>query len=501
MNGDGKSDGFIVPGKPANKAVQRSYNDRQSAAELVEGRESTEGNSFQLPTTEIQGSDTLVSCGLERIRKAAGRDRRKRFTNLMCHITEPLLLHSYEHLNPRSVPGIDLVTWEAYGENVRARIADLKDRVHSGRYRARPSLRQYIPKPDGRQRPLGIAALEDKVVQQAVVTVLSQIYEKDFKGFSYGFRPGRSAHDALDALYVGVTERPIQWVIDADIQGFFDHVDHDWLERFLEHRIGDKRLLRLILKWLRAGVSDEGVWSATRQGTPQGAVISPLLANVYLHYVFDLWLDWWRREYALGAVIVVRYADDFVIGFQYERDARLCLAELNDRLQSFGLSLHQGKTRLIEFGLFARLKRQRCGEGKPASFDFLGFTHSCSATRRGSFCLRRKPIAKRMRAKLAAIKNELKRRRHSSVPEQGQWLRSVLRGWLNYYGVPLSSRFLNVFRNLISRMWFRSLRRRSQKARQKLWWPRMNTIVRRWLPPALVVHPWPSVRFAVNHPK
>lgn len=298
-----------------------------------------------------------------------------------------------------------------------------------------------------------------------------------------------------------MTDRPIQWVIDADIQGFFDHVDHDWLERFLEHRIGDKRLLRLIMKWLRAGLSDKGVWSATQQGTPQGAVISPILANVYLHYVFDLWIDWWRREYALGEVIVVRYADDFVIGFQCERDARLCMTELTNRLQSFGLSLQREKTRLIEFGFFARLRRSRRGEGKPDSFDFLGFTHSCSTTRRGSLCLRRKPIAIRMRAKLAMIKSELKRCRHSSVPEQGQWLRSVLRGWLNYYGVPLSSRFLNVFRNLVSRMWFRSLRRRSQKARQKFWWPRMKTIVKRWLPYAHITHPWPSVRFAVSHPK
>ncbi len=386
------------------------------------------------------------------IREAAARDRSQRFTALLHHVTESLLIESYEALNPRAAPGVDGVTWEAYGENLRANVADLHTRLQSGRYRALPSRRQYIPKPDGRQRPLGIAALEDKVAQQALVTVLNQIYEVDFKGFSYGFRPRRGAHDALDALSVGLTERPIQWVLDADIQSFFDCVDHDWMLRFLEHRIGDPRVLRLIRKWLRAGVSEDGAWSPTTTGTPQGAVLSPLLANVYLHYVLDLWIDWWRHHFAHGEVVIIRYADDFVIGFQHEGDARRCLAQLRERLTRFGLRLHPDKTRLIEYGSLAAQRRQRRGERKPESFDFLGFTHSCSRTRDGRFSVRRKPIAKRMRAKLASLKATLFRCRSVPLPAQGAWLKQVVQGWYNYYAVPYTIKSLGQFRYWLSRI-------------------------------------------------
>jgi len=499
MNDTGKSDDFIVPQKPANKGAQASI-DAHPSAEPVEGRESTKGNAVQSPTAGIQGPG-LVSRGLSGIREAAQRDRKLRFTGLMHHLTEPLLHASYERLNARAAVGVDGVSWEAYGEDLDANLANLKDRLHSGSYRAQPSRRQYIPKPDGRQRPLGVAAVEDKIAQQALVTVLEQIYEHDFSNFSYGFRPGRSAHDALDALYVGLTERPIQWVLDADIQGFFDHLDHDWLLRFLEHRIGDPRVLRLIRKWLRAGVSEDGAWVPSDEGTPQGAVISPLLANVYLHYVLDLWISWWRKHFAVGEVIIVRYADDFVIGFQHERDARLCLEELRERFTHFGLSMHPEKTRLIEFGSLAERHRSRRGETKPESFDFLGFTHSCSRTRNGRFSIRRKTIAKRMRAKLANLKGIMLRMRHAPIPAQGAWLKQVLQGWFNYYAVPYNSIALDRFRWWVGRLWWRALRRRSQYAYRTLWWSRMGRIIDRWLPRSKITHPWPSARFAVKYPR
>jgi group II intron reverse transcriptase/maturase len=334
-----------------------------------------------------------------------------------------------------------------------------------------------------------------------LVAVLEQIYEVDFQGFSYGFRPGRGAHDALDALSVGLTERPIQWVLDADIQAFFDRLDHDWLVRFLEHRIGDKRVLRLVRKWLRAGVSEEGEWSPSTEGTPQGAVISPLLANVYLHYVLDLWIAWWRKHHATGEVVIVRYADDFVIGFQHEGDARLCLEELRERFTRFNLTLHPDKTRLIEFGSWAARRRKKRGDPKPESFDFLGFTHSCSTTRQGRFFVRRKSIASRMRAKLAFLKKTLMRHRHAPIPQQGAWLRRAVQGWFNYHAVPYNITSLSRFRFWIDRIWWRALRRRSQRARETLWWPRMRRIIDRWLPVPRITHPWPNARFAVKHPR
>jgi group II intron reverse transcriptase/maturase len=393
------------------------------------------------------------------------------------------------------------MTWQEYGDDgLLGRINDLHDRVHRGTYRAKPSKRAWIPKADGRRRPLGIAALEDKIVQQAVQTVLEQVYEEDFVGYSYGFRPGRNPHNALDALWVGLTERKVNWVLDADIRGFFDAINHDWLMKFIEHRIADRRILRLIRKWLRAGVSEEGRWSQTTVGTPQGAVISPLLANVYLHYVLDLWVQQWRKQHAQGDVIIVRYADDFVMGFQHRSDAERCLQELRGRLAKFGLELHPDKTRLIEFGRFAAERRAKRGLGKPETFDFLGFTHYCGTTRKGAFTIKRQSVAKRMRAKLQAIKAQLVRFMHFPVAEVGRWLRAVVQGWFNYHAVPGNSTCLDRFRTLVGRVWRSVLRRRGQKGRAG-GWEHWSRLLRCWLPPARILHPYPDERFAVMHPR
>jgi group II intron reverse transcriptase/maturase len=418
----------------------------------------------------------------------------------MHHISEDLLAKAYGALKRNAASGVDGETWQEYGERLRERIADLHERVHSGRYRAKPSKRIWLPKPDGRKRPIGIASLEDKIVQQAVVWVLNQIYEEDFLGFSYGFRPGRSQHNALDAVYVGITRRKISWVLDADIKGFFDTISHEWLVKFLEHRIADRRLIRLIRKWLRAGVSEDGEWSRSTVGTPQGAVISPLLANIYLHYALDLWVANWRKT-SRGEVIIVRYCDDFVIGCQYRNDAERLLVELRERLAKFGLELHQGKTRLIEFGRFAAANRAKRGAGKPETFEFLGFTHICAKTRKsGWFTIRRKTIAKRLRNKIKEIRQEIMRRRHIPVPEQGKWLRSVVNGHLNYYAVPGNRRATDTFRTEVMRSWFKALRRRSQKARS-LTWERFKRLVRTWLPTAKVRHPYPNQRLCVSNPR
>ena len=388
---------------------------------------------------------------------------------------------------------VDGVMWEDYGQDLVANLRDLHDRVHSGRYRARPSRRAYIPKADGRLRPLGIAALEDKILQRAVAGVLNAVYEADFLGFSYGFRPRRSPHDALDALAVGIERKRVNWVLDADIRDFFTSLDHGWLGKFLEHRIADKRMLRLLRKWLKAGVIEDGKWSRTLEGAPQGASASPLMANVYLHYVFDLWASWWRSRYAHGDMIVVRFADDFIVGFEHQEDAQRFLADLRERFAKFGLELHGSKTRLIEFGRHAARRRKARGLGKPETFDFLGFTHICGKTRDGRFGLRRVTISKRMRAKLREIKEELLRRRHQPVPEQGRWLASVVRGHCAYYAVPGNSEAIRAFRDQAARHWYRALRRRSQRTR--LNWERMDRLATRWLPQARIRHPWPSVRF------
>jgi group II intron reverse transcriptase/maturase len=414
-------------------------------------------------------------------------------------VTEGLLQDSYHALKRDACPGVDEVTWREYGENLEAHLVDLHDRVQSGRYRAKPSKRIYIPKPDGRQRPIGIAALEDKIVQQAVCQILGAIYEEDFANFSYGFRPGRSPHNALDAIWVASTQRKVNWVLDADIRSFFDTLDHEWLMKFVEHRVADPRMLRLIRKWLRAGVSEDGQWSATTVGTPQGAVISPLLANLYLHYVLHLWVKWWRKSRARGEVIIVRYADDFVMGLQHRDDAERFLRELRERFAKFKLEIHQDKTRLIEFGRFAIENREKRKAGKPETFDFLGFTHICAKRRKdGKFTVKRKVIAKRMRAKLKEIKNTLMRHRHDPVPKLGKWLRAVVQGYFNYYAVPGTSRLMNIFRSLVNRFWLRTLRRRSQKGRN-LTWERMQRLLATWIPTVKIAHPYPNQRLSVTN--
>ncbi|MGA3217441.1 MAG: group II intron reverse transcriptase/maturase [Acidimicrobiales bacterium] len=488
MHGHGKSDVPVVPTKPPN-------NTGQPVAEAVEGRGTAKGNTDD-PTRSGRSAGAGVPSGLDRVREVARKDKEARFTALLHHVTLSRLWAAYVAVNPQAAPGVDKVTWEDYGQDLRANLEDLLQRVHSGAYRAKPTRRAYIPKPDGRMRPLGIAALEDKILQRAVVEVLNAIYEEDFCGFSYGFRPGRSPHDALDALSVAITRKKVNWVLDADISDFFSRLDHVWLEKFLEHRIADKRLLRLIQKWLSAGVIENGDWKETREGSPQGASASPLLANVYLHYVFDRWVRQWRKRQAGGEVIVVRFADDFVAGFQHRADAERFLADLRERFAKFNLELHPEKTRLIEFGRFAAKNRAARGLGKPETFDFLGFTHICGKTRNGRFQLKRISIAKRVRVKLQQVKAELQRRRHQPIPEQGRWLASVVRGHANYYAVPGNLHAVRAFREQVIRHWFKALRRRSQ--RHRLNWQRMRRLETRWLPPVRIVHPWPSERFCAT---
>jgi len=430
------------------------------------------------------------------VREVARKEKDAKFTALLHHVDLDRLRAAYSALNPKAATGVDGVTWDSYGQDLERNLLNLHARVHGGRYQAKPSRRAYIPKTDGRLRPLGIAALEDKILQRAVVQVLNAIYEEDFLGFSYGFRPGCSPHDALDALAVGIYKKKVNWVLDADIRDFFGKLDHAWLEKFVEHRIADKRILRLIRNWLSAGIIEAGSWSDTVEGTPQGASASPLLANVYLHYVFDLWVQQWRRRQARGDVIVTRFADDFIVGFQHLSDARQFLHDLRERFARFGLELHPDKTRLIDFGRYATERRAGRGLGKPETFDFLGFTHICGKTRNGIFRLRRHTMKRRLRAKLKQVKEQLVRRRHLPVPEQGRWLASVVRGHLAYYAVPGNSRAISAFHRQSGRIWFRALRRRSQ--RQRLTWDRMERLTSRWLPPARILHPYPEMRFEVR---
>jgi RNA-directed DNA polymerase len=483
MDGRGKSDRPVIPARPPNKAA---------AAEAAEERGLAKGNAASETRTGPRAGQDVPN-GLDRVRRIAAKNKEARFTALMHHVSLERLWRAYWDLSPKASPGVDGVMWEDYGQDLVANLRDLHDRVHSGRYQARPSRRAYIPKADGRLRPLGIAALEDKILQRAVVEVLNAVYETDFLGFSYGFRSGRSPHDALDALAVGIERKRVNWVLDADIRDFFTSLDHGWLGNFLEHRIADKRLLRLLRKWLKAGVIENGKWSQTLEGAPQGASASPLLANVYLHYVLDLWADWWRKRYAHGDVIIVRFADDFIAGFEHQADAQRFLEDLRERFAKFALELHPGKTRLIEFGRHAARRRKARGLGKPETFDFLGFTHICGKTRSGRFGLRRYTISKRMRAKLHEVRKELWRRRHLPVPEQGRWLGSVVRGHCAYYAVPGNSKAIRAFRDQVTRHWHRALRRRSQRTR--LNWERMDRLATRWLPQARISHPWPSVRF------
>src|SRR5829696_8529629 len=488
MNEHGKSDSPVVPAKPLNNAAL-------AAAEVVEERGLAEGNTDS-STRPGPRAGTGVPSGLDRVREAARKDKEARFTALLHHVDLNRLRAAYWALNPKAATGVDGVTWDAYGQDLETNLRDLLERVHAGHYQARPSRRAYIPKADGRLRPLGIAALEDKILQRAVVEVLNAIYEEDFLGFSYGFRPERSPHDALDALAAGIYRKKVNWVLDADIRDFFATLDRAWLAKFLEHRIADKRVLRLIDKWLSAGVIEDGNWSDTPEGAPQGASASPLLANVYLHYVFDRWIRQWRHRRARGDVVVVRFADDFIVGFEHQGDAKQFLHDLRERFTKFGLELHPDKTRLIEFGRYAAQRRAARGLGKPGTFDFLGFTHVCGKGKNGSFWLRRHTISKRLRAKLKQVKDQLVRRRHLPIPEQGRWLASVVRGHLAYYAVPGNSRAISAFHRQTGRLWLHALRRRSQ--RHRLTWRRMQHLIARWLPLARILHPYPEARFDVR---
>jgi group II intron reverse transcriptase/maturase len=493
MHVSGESDIGIVPVKLLNKPAPLA------GAETVEGRPMTKGNSEQ-PTVTGTPSPGQTSSGLSRVREAARKDGETQFTNLMHHITPDLLEEAYLSLKRQASPGVDGMTWDQYGVNLRSRIEDLHVRVQSGRYQAQPSKRVWIPKADGRMRPLGVAALEDKIVQMATTWVLNSIYEEDFAGFSYGFRPGRGQHHALDAVWVGITSRPVNWVLDADIRSFFDTLDHEWLMKFIRHRVADPRMLRLIQKWLRAGVSEAGAWSKTTVGTPQGAVISPLLANVYLHYVLDLWVKWWRKHQSRGDVVIVRYADDFVMGFARQTDAKKFLADMRERCARFKLELHPEKTRLIEFGKLAAVDRARRGEGKPETFDFLGFTHICGKTRdKKRFLLLRRTMRKRTHRIIEHVKAGLKLRWNHSIKEQGQWLKSVMQGVFNYYAVPTNGQRLSGLRERISLLWLIMLRQKSQRA--KMAWETMSKIIRAWIPTVRIIHPYPSRRLVVTYPR
>src|SRR6202521_6068613 len=486
-----KSDSVVVAGKPTNKTAR-------VVAEPVEPRTGTKGNAGQQSTRRAQDRES-VSQALERVRQAARQRKKERLTALLHHVDLAMLRTAFYAIKRDAAPGVDGMTWETYEQDLDRRIEDLHARVKSGAYRASQSRRSYIPKEDGSRRPLAVVALEDKIVQRATAAVLSAIYEEDFLGFSYGFRPGRSQHDALDALIVGITSRKVNFILDADIRSFFTEVSQEWVVRFLEHRIGDKRIIRFVQKWLRAGILEDGVVTIEEKGTGQGSVISPLLSNIYLHYVFDLWAERWRRREATGDMIMVRYADDTVVGFQHESDARRFRDAMRDRLREFSLSLHPAKTRLIEFGRFAAQNCKRRGRSKPETFKFLGFVLICDKTQRGDFRIRRKSRRDRMRTKLREIKEALRHRMHRPIPETGKWLAQMVAGYFAYHAVPTNSPALSAFRYHVLVLWHRQLCRRSQRAR--VLWTRMTKLADEFLPPPRILHPWPSVRFAVRHPR
>ncbi|HEX4969199.1 MAG TPA: group II intron reverse transcriptase/maturase [Nitrospiraceae bacterium] len=488
-----KSHSAIVAAKPTNKADATSVAD---AAEPVEPRAGTKRNASEQSTHRTQGRERVTQA-LDRVRQAASQRREEKFTALFHHLSVDLFREAFFALKRDAAPGVDGLAWETYEADLDLKLTDLHSRVQRGAYRALPSRRAYIPKADGKQRPLAVAALEDKIVQKATVAVLNCIYEEEFLGISYGFRPKRGPHDALDALVVGISTRRVNFIFDADVAAFFDSVSKEWLVRFVEHRIGDKRIIRLIRKWLKAGVLEDGVVTVSEMGTGQGSVISPLLANIYMHYVFDLWADRWRRREAQGDVIIVRYADDFVVGFEHETDARRFWDALRARLEEFALSLHPDKTRLIEFGRHAADTRARAGLGKPETFKFLGFVFICSKTRRGKFLVHRKSRRDRMQAKLKEVKKELRKRMHRPIPEQGRWLAQVVRGYFAYHAVPTNRASISAFRRYVIRLWHRTLRRRSQKDRFS--WERMQKLADEWLPQLRNFHPWPQARFAVKH--
>ena len=488
-NEQGKSDRPVVPGKSSNNAGQ-------PAAEGVEGRGLAKGNLRQQNASRTPRRKDAPSA-LERVRQAAEKDKKLRFTALLHHIyNQETLRMAYFRLKKEAAPGVDGETWRHYGEKLEENLQDLSGRLKRGAYRAKPVRRVYIDKADGRKRPLGVPALEDKIVQRAAVEVLNAIYETDFLGFSYGFRPGRSQHQALDALYTGLLTRKVNWVLDLDIRSFFDGLSHEWLVKFVEHRIADRRVVRLIQKWLNAGVLEDGKRTRVEEGTPQGGSASPLLANVYLHYVFDLWVQAWRQKRAHGDVIVVRFADDIVVGFRDKADAEQFRVELTERMKKFNLELHPEKTRLLEFGPYAINNRQARREGKPETFNFLGFTHICVKKRsNGRFTVLRQTIRKRLQAKLNAVKVELQRRMHEPIPELGKWLQAVVRGHIRYYGVPMNQPALFLFRFQVGRLWYRALSRCSQNGR--VLWDRMRRLINRWLPLPTVCHPYPLRRMGV----
>jgi len=486
MNERGKSDGPEVPTKSPNNAAG-------AAAEAMEGRGPAKGNADPQNAPRTQSRTHGAPSALDRVREAARRDRKQRFTALFHHLTLDRLRQAFFALERKAAAGVDGVTWQQYREELEENLQGLHRRLHRGAYRASPSRRVFIPKADGRERPLGIATLEDKIVQRATVEVLNAIYEVDFLGFSYGSRPGRGQHDALDALVVGFKHKKVNWVLDADLRDFFSTISHEWLVRFIEHRIADRRIVRLVQKWLRAGVLHEGKKTVEEAGSPQGATASPLLANVFLHYVFDLWVEHWRRHHARGDVVVVRYVDDIVLGFQYVSDAWRFQNELEERLSKFGLKLHPEKTRRLRFGRFASRDAALAGGGKPGTFDFLGFTHLCGKTREGRFQIFRRTSKARMRATLKALRGHLMRSRHRPIPEQGAWLRRVLQGYFQYYAVRSNGKRLCAFRTQVTRSWLHALRRRSQ--RHRMTWDRMSRLADRWLPPVRILHPWPEERF------
>jgi len=490
MNGRGKSDSSEVPAKSPNKV-------EEPAAEAMEGRGLAKGNSPQRNALRTQSRDGAPS-SLERVREAAKKDKKQRFTALLQHICDVERLRAaYLEVKRGAAAGVDGETWQHYGEALEENLHDLSQRLKRGAYRARPVRRVYIPKvgKPGELRPLGVPTLEDKIVQRATVEVLNAIYEQDFLGFSYGFRPGRSPHQALDALAVGIGTKKVNWVLDADIRRFYDTLDHGWLVKFIEHRVADRRVVRLIQKWLNAGVLEEGKRVRSEVGTVQGGSISPLLSNIYLHYALDLWVRQWRQKQAHGEVIFVRFADDFVAGFEHREEAEQFLAELRERFAQFGLALHPDKTRIVEFGRYAERNRRGRGGGKPETFNFLGFTHSCGKTRKGWFTVLRQTMRQRWQAKLRALKDELRRRMHTPIPEQGAYLRSVLLGHFRYYGVPLNGPALCAFRAAVVRLWQTVLSRRSQG--HHLPWRRMRRFIVRWLPTASICHPYPMVRLGV----
>jgi group II intron reverse transcriptase/maturase len=484
-NGYRESDSLIVSKKPLNK-----MRDNKRMAEKVEKRRLAERNPSKQNRGRAQHRITLPN-ELERIRHVAQGNRKEQFTSIWHHVYDiGRLRRSFLKLKRNSASGIDKMTWKEYGLDLENNLENLSKRLQQGSYRAKAVKRVFIPKLDGRKRPIGIPVLEDKIVQKSMVEVLNAIYEVDFLGFSYGFRPGRSQHNALNAAVEAIEGRKVNWVLDIDISGFFDAIDHEWLIKFVEHRVKDKRIIRQVRKWLNAGVMEAGQWRKTEEGTPQGGSASPLLANIYLHYVFDLWANSWRKRKATGDVVMIRYADDIVLGFQYQHELKRFLKELETRFKKFNLKLHPQKTHSIEFGRYAAERRKERGKGKPETFDFLGFTHICSRSRMGKFMVLRKTSAKKMRSKLQELKRTLRERMHWSIPDIGKWLKSVITGHCRYYGVPWNGKSLTTFRSVLTRMWYKTLRRRSQKSR--ITWERMNRLAKRWLPIPFICHPYPN---------